>query len=177
MERIGGGNMINNQEFYADDDNPSSKQKKQIWRHIQKEIKPETSLIFRIKDMRSFYYGIAASFLFFFAAVGLYTTGKQIIYNSKPEEMKLNGAYQSAIKEFEKVVPAVVSNVSQTGDMKDYLNSKKEQLNYINAAITDIKNEMGSADLTPIKQIRLRQLYNAKLRVLQEIIDKGDMEL
>lgn len=169
--------MLNDNNFYADDDVPTPQQKNAMWKSIEKGIKPEKRIVFRIKDLPSFYYGIAATFIFFFAAIGIYTSAKQFIYNAKPEEIKLNTAYQSAINEFEKVVPSAISTMPQSINVQQYIAAKKEQLEFINSAINEFKKENGNTDLNALKQIRLRQLYNAKLKVLQEIIDKGEVDL
>lgn len=169
--------MLNKNNYYGNDDFPDLNKKKKMWNNIEAGIKPKRKFIFRIKDLPSFYYGVAASFIFFFTSIGVYTTAKQFIYNSKPEEVKLNSAYQSAIREFEKVVPTAISTMPQATNVKEYIASKKEQLNYIESAIEEMKNDTHGGSLTQLKQIRLRQLYYAKLKVLQEIIDKGEIEL
>ncbi len=169
--------MINDNDFYEDDDMPDNRQKNKMWKKIEAGIKPKHKVIFNIKHLPSFYYGMAASFLLIFSSIGLFTTAKQLLYEAKPGELKLNTAYQSAVKEFERVIPVALSTMPQSENTREYITAKKEQLNYLDAAIEEIKRETGSTDLTPLKQIRLRQLYFAKLKVLQEIIDKGEVEL
>jgi hypothetical protein len=168
-------NKIGN--FYDDETLPGPDIKRKMWKNIEKGIKPERKRFLGISDMPSFYFGIAFSVVLFFAAIGVYTVGRQVIYNAKPEEVKLNAAYQSAVKEFEKVVPVVVSSGSQSENMREYIAAKKEQLAFIDSAINNLLKELGTTDLTPVKQARLRQLYFSKIKTLQEMIDKGDVEL
>lgn len=169
--------MLKDKDFYNLQDNPTERQKKLIWEEINKNIKTSHRWAFHISDMRSFYYGIAAAVVLFFLSVGVYTTISQMIFNMKPGEVKLDTAYQSAIKEFEKVVPAVISSQPQSGNMRGYINSKWEQLRLLDNAILQLRNEIGGSDLTPLKQARLRQLYVEKLKVLQEMVDQGEIEL
>ena len=169
--------MIDEKNFYENDELPDNRQKQKMWKNIDSGIKPKTRLVFRIKDMPSFYYGMAASLIILFTAIGIYTSARQFMYNAKPGEIKLNTAYQSAVKEFERVVPVALATMPQTENIKEYIAVKKEQLSYLDMAIEEIKGETGTTDITPIKQIKLRQLYFAKLKVLREIIDKGEIEL
>lgn len=169
--------MIEENRYYEEDELPDLKQKNRMWKNIETGLKPKRKVVFRIKDMTSFYYGIAASFVLIFAAIGVYSTARQFLYNSKPNEQKLNTAYQSAVKEFERVIPVALATMPQSENTREFIAAKKEQLNYLDAAIEEVKRESGTTDITPLKQIRLRQLYFSKLKVLQEIIDKGDVEL
>ncbi|MFA4924052.1 MAG: hypothetical protein WC557_07665 [Ignavibacteriaceae bacterium] len=169
--------MIDKSKFYSDDDSPTKNQQKEIWKGINRNINPRKKIIFHISDMRSFYYGIAASFIFIFAVIGVYSTAKNVLYNMKPEEVKLDNAYQSAIREFQKVVPSVAFASQKSENAKAYVNLKEEQLRYIDENISTIKSETGTTDLSPLKQLRLRQLYAAKLKALQEIIDNGEIDI
>ncbi len=169
--------MIDKSKFYSDDDSPTKKQQKKIWNGINRNINPREKIFLHINDMRSFYYGIAASVLFIFASIGAYTTAKNILYDMKPEEMKLDNAYQSAIHEFQKVVPSFELASQKSENIKAFVNLKEEQLRFIDENISIIKGETGTTDLSPLKQLRLRQLYATKLKVLQEIIDKGEIDI
>jgi len=169
--------MIEKLKFYSENDNPSKNQQKKIWKGINRSITPGKKLIFRISDMRSFYYGMAASFLFIFASIGVYTTAKNVLYNMKPEEVKLDNAYQSAIKEFQKVVPSYEHASQKSENIKVFVNMKEEQLKYLDENIAAIRKETGTTDLSPLKQMYLRQLYAAKLKVLQEIIGTGEIDI
>jgi len=169
--------MMDKSKFYSDNDSPTKKQQKEIWNGINRNINRRKKTFFHISDMRSFYYGIAASFVFIFASIGVYTTAKNVLYNMKPEEVKLDNAYQSAIHEFQKVVPSFELASQKSENVKAFVNIKEEQLRFIDENISIIKGETGTTDLSPLKQLRLRQLYAAKLKVLQEIIDKGEIDI
>ncbi len=169
--------MLDKSKFYSENDEPTRHEQKEIWKGINRNINPQRKMIFRISDMRSFYYGIAASFLFIFASIGVYTSAKNVLYNMKPEEVKLDNAYQSAIREFQKVVPSFELASQKSENVKAFVNLKEEQLKYLDENISIIKSETGTTDLSPLKQLRLRQLYAAKLKVLQEIIDKGEIDI
>ena len=169
--------MMDKSKFYSNDDSPTKKQQKEIWNGINRNINPRKKAFFHISDMRSFYYGVAASFVFIFASIGVYTTAKNVLYNMKPEEVKLDNAYQSAIHEFQKVVPSFEFASQKSENVKSFVNMKEEQLRFIDENISLIKSETGTTDLSPLKQIHLRQLYAAKLKVLQEIIDKGEIDI
>ena len=169
--------MIDKSKFYSDDDSPTKKQHKEIWNGIIRNINPRKKAFFHISDMRSFYYGIAASFVFIFASIGVYTTAKNVLCNMKPEEVKLDNAHQSAIHEFQKVVPLFELASQKSENVKAFVNLKEEQLRFIDENISIIKGETRTTDLSPLKQLRLRQLYAAKLKVLQEIIDKGEIDI
>lgn len=169
--------MINKDEFYGNEDNPSSPQRERMWKVIDGASRSKKMHIFNIGDRRSFYLGMAASVILFFTVVGAYVTTRQIVYSMKPEEVKVNNAYQSAIKEFEKVVPSVVSSMQTSEGMRSYMDSKREHLRLLDEAIAQMKNESAGQDLSPLKQLHLRQLYTEKLIVLQEIAEKGNTEL
>jgi len=166
--------MINKDEYYMEN-SPDQKTKNRIWKNIEKNIKPERRSLFDFRLFPGFYYGMAASVILFFTCYGIYSFGKSVLYEMKPEELKLNTAYTTAIREFEKVVPAAVSagNYYQ----KDLLGSKMEQLNQIESAILELKRETYNNDLTPLKQLHLRQLYVTKLKILLEIIEQGEVTL
>lgn len=166
--------MINKDDFYMEK-SPDQKTKNKIWKNIEKEIKPERKWFLSFRSLPGFYYGMAASVILFFTCYGIYSFSRSVLYQMKPEELKLNTAYVSAIREFEKVVPAAVS----TGNYyeKDLLSSKMEQLRQTESAILELKRETYNNDLTPLKQLHLRQLYVTKLKILLEIIEQGEVTL
>lgn len=166
--------MINKDEFYMEN-NPDNKTKNRIWKNIEKEIKPDRNTIFNLHKLPGFYYGMASAVVLFFSLYGVFSFGKGVLYQMKPEELKLNTAYQSAIQEFEKVVPAAVT----TGNYyeRDRISAKMEELNQIETAILELRKETHNNDLTTLKQLHLRQLYITKLKILLEIIEQGEVKL
>lgn len=165
--------MINKDKFYSEH-MPDIKAKSRMWKNIERKTKPEKKLFFILHTMPGFYYGMAAAVVLFFTFYGVYSFGRNLLYDMKPEEIKLNKAYQSAINEFEKVVPAV-----NTGNYyeRDLYSAKMEQLRQIETAILELRRETYNNDLTPLKQLHLRQLYVNKLKILLEIIEQGEINL
>jgi len=169
--------MIEKEKFYKVNESPDYSTRRKIWKNVERNIKPTGISLFNIHDSRSFYFGMAASFILVFFLIGVYTSTKALLYEVKPEEIKLNSAYQSAIHEFERVVPAVVSNIPQTSIKRSVVASKMEELNFINQAIEDIRKENLNHDLSPLKQMSLRQLYINKLKTLQDILEQGEVTI
>ena len=64
-----------------------------------------------------------------------------------------------------------------TNFLEEILSTREDQLRSLDAAIVDLKNEVNGHDLSPLKRARLRQLYSLKLRVIQEMIEQGEIEL
>ncbi len=169
--------MINQEKFYTPSEHPDGTTKLRMWNNIQRELYNRKSSLFSIQDRRSFLYGIAAAFLLYFASVGVYTTIKHTQENAKPGVVRLDEAYQSAIKDFETIIPQMVSGTAINDNDKQYIEVRKEELRKIDDAIFNFKKEIGGGDCSPLSQLRLRQLYSMKLTVLQELIDKGEKEL
>ena len=91
--------------------------------------------------------------------------------------MKLDAAYQSAIEEFERVVPQIVSIGGNNPGEINYFTIRKEQLLKIDDAIAGLRSESSGSDLSSLKQKKLRELYSMKLKVLQEMVENGEIEL
>lgn len=177
MDFNGEHKMIEKEKYYQTNELPDAETRRQIWKNIEKNIKPARATFLNIQDSRSFYFGMAASVVLIFFVIGFYTSAKALLYEFKPEEIKLNTAYQSAINEFEKVVPSVVSNIPTTSIKRSVVASKMEELNYINNAIEELRKENLNHDLSPLKQMSLRQLYINKLQTLQDILMQGDVTI
>jgi hypothetical protein len=169
--------MIKPEQFYQQNDLPDKGTKARMWRNIRNATQRPAFSFLSIADKRSFIWGMAASVIMYFASVGIYTTVRQSVQNSRPQVVRLDAAYQSAIKEFENVVPQIVSNVGTNPGGASYVAVRKEQLLKIDGAITGLKMESTGADLSSLKQKKLRELYSMKLKVLQEMIENGEIEL
>lgn len=168
--------MIDPKQFYSEEDHPDTETKKNIWEGISKRIFRSNRASMFTFDRKSFVYGMAASFILMFTMVGMYSTFKQIVEHSQPQEIKTDKAYRSAIQEFESVVSS--SNTTHASDGKDHLSSvRKTRLTYLNGAIDELRQDLNSHDLSPLKRQRLRELYNLKLTLLQEMLQKGDIDL
>jgi len=165
------------EQFYSHNEHPDSESKKRMWQHIKQETKAPSSSLLYIESKRSFIYGIAAAVLLYFTSVGIYSTIQKTIENGKPQEVRFNEAYQSAIEDFEQVLPHLINGSFASEKERDYVQVRKEQLEKIDAAIASFYHERGTGDITPLAQSRLRNLYSMKLQVLQQMIDQGDIVL
>ncbi len=168
--------MIDPKQFYSEKDHPDNVAKKNIWNVISKRLFISNKSSMFIFDPKSFVYGVAASFILMFAMVGIYSTFKQIVDHSQPQEIKTDKAYQSAFHEFESVVYSAKTIHDSPG--KDNLSVlRKTRLTYLNGAIDELKQGLNSHDLSPLKRQRLLELYNLKLTLLQEMLQQGEIDL
>jgi hypothetical protein len=169
--------MIDPKDFYNSHDEPTRRTKHAIWSTVEKSVAPTKSPVFFIPDVRSFAYGIAAAFLLYFSSIGVWQVVKQGMEAGQPTELKLDKAYLSAIGELERVIPVAASSQQQSPEVSGVLTARKEQLRLLDEAITGLRLETGANDLSPMKHVRLRQLYNLKLQVIQQMIEHGEIEL
>ena len=130
-----------------------------------------------ISDRRSFMYGMAASFVLYLAGVGAFNLIKQNVESAQPTEARLDRAYQSAIKEFESVVPSLVSRQGDEQHQQGRMQSREQQLKLVNEAIMGLRLDIERHEPSPIKSSRLRELYSLKLQILQNMIGNGEIEL
>ncbi|MBI3194812.1 MAG: hypothetical protein HYZ34_10165 [Ignavibacteriae bacterium] len=169
--------MISQEQFYHQHEHPDSKSKERMWKAIRSQIRQPGASLLYIESKRSFIYGIAAALLLYFTSVGVYITIGQAIESGKPQEVRFNEAYQSAIQDFEKVLPQLTNGMFANEKERDYVRVRKEQLAKIDAAIMSFLSERGKGDVSPLAQSRLRNLYSMKLQVLQQLINQGEIEL
>jgi len=169
--------MIEPGDFYTADDMPDNKNRDAMWRSIQRStssLRPKSTMI---RDRRSFMYGMAASIVLGLALVGAWTVARQALENAQPTPLRLEQAYVSAIREFERVVPSVTVKNADRPLVAGQLRDRQQQLTLINAAITELRKETNGKDLSPLKRERLRGLYSQELKILQEMIEEGEIEL
>ncbi|MCK9410305.1 MAG: hypothetical protein WCX28_10665 [Bacteriovoracaceae bacterium] len=168
--------MINPKQFYSPSDIPTEKDKRAIWNIVSNSLFPKrTSKAFSF-DRRSFVYGMAASFIVIFTSIGMYSTFKMLVETSQPQEIRMDNAYQSAIRGFEEVVSSAMVS-SKPSPKNDLASLRVLRLQYLNEAIEQLKKETNSHDLSPLKRQRLHALYNMKLTLLQEMLHQGEIEL
>ncbi|MBI3259579.1 MAG: hypothetical protein HYZ54_08925 [Ignavibacteriae bacterium] len=164
-------------EFYRNSDLPTPKAQERMWNTIENEISEKQngkSIFFLHK--RSFIYGAAASIILMLATYGMYSGIERSLANSRPDDIKFDVAYRSAIKELEKVVPAVEKTVVNTQNA-DILETRKEQIAMLDTEISVLQRDSKRGDLSGLKQAKLRQLYRQKLSILQEMIENGEIPL
>lgn len=164
-------------EFYRNSDLPSTKAQDRMWNVIEQEItgKQNQKTVFSLHK-RSFVYGVAASIVLILASFGVYSGIERSLANSRPDDVKYDVAYRSAIKELEKVVPAVEKTVVNTPNA-DILETRKEQIAMLDTEISILQRDSKRGDLSGLKQAKLRQLYRQKLSILQEMIENGEIPL
>ncbi|MGH2568425.1 MAG: hypothetical protein ACRDGA_08810 [Bacteroidota bacterium] len=169
--------MIDPMEIYKDDDLPTGRERKQMWRAIEKGIAPARTPMFFIHDRGSFAYGIAAAFVLYFASLGAWQVVTQNIEERQPAELKVDQAYRSAIGALEKVLPVAISSQPAEENGSGKLTARQQQLQLLDEAIIQLRRETGVNDLSPVMRARLLQLYSLKLQILQEMIEQGEIEL
>ncbi|MBI2428392.1 MAG: hypothetical protein HYV29_06280 [Ignavibacteriales bacterium] len=167
--------MIDPNTFYTKNDLPDDNIKHSMWNSIRQSIFPTGRTKSFVFERRSFAYGMAASFVLMFTCIGIYSTVVRIIEVAQPQEIRMESAYQKAIREFENVALSYDSHRISPGE-NSLTAVKTIQLRYLNNAIDELKQETKSNDLSPLKRLRLHELYNMKLKLLQEMIQQGDIE-
>lgn len=143
-----------------------------MWRFIDRTLRPHRPL-FSVSDTRSFVYGIAASFLLLLSGYGLYHMIERFSSSDRPAVIRFDAAYQSAIQEFERVLPAAADS-RENDQGQEVLEARLQQIRLIDAAIKELRSDIARTDISPVTHARLRQLYGLKLRVLLEIIEQGE---
>jgi hypothetical protein len=169
--------MINADQFYSRDDMPDRATQNRIWQKIRKKIHPEKHSLLLIPDRRSFLYGVAASLILYLTGVGMFHEISNALERSQPADVRLDRAYTTAIKEFERVVPIATPAVKESQQTIGRKKILEEQLQLIDQAIGEIRLETNHSDYSSIKRARLRELYSMKLQVLQRMVEEGDIEL
>lgn len=164
-------------EFYRNSDLPSPKAQERMWGVIEQEItgKKNGKTVFFLHK-QSFIYGAAASIVLMLASFGAYSGIDRALANSRPDDVKFDVAYRLAIKELEKVVPAVEKTVANSPNA-DILQTRKEQISLLDTEISLLQRDSKRGDLSELKQSKLRQLYRQKLAILQEMIENGEIQL
>jgi hypothetical protein len=169
--------MIEPGNFYTSDDVPDEKSRNAMWRSIERSTSSLRAQSLLIRDRRSFMYGMAASIVLGLALVGAWTVARQALENAQPTPLRLERAYVSAIHEFERVVPSATVQSADRPQRAGQLRDRQQQLTLINSAIADLRKETNGKDLSPLKRERLRELYSQELKILQEMIEEGEIEL
>lgn len=167
--------MIDPDKFYSKSDSPNEKVKRKMWNSIKQSLFPSVNTTSFKFERRSFAYGMAASFILIFTSIGIYSSFTRIIEVAQPQEIRLESAYQTAIREFENV--ALSNDNRSTSSVNDEKRSTLNiQLRFLNNAIEELRKETRTNDLSPLKRLRLHELYNMKLKLLQEMIQQGEIE-
>jgi len=166
---------MNIDQYYRPEEMPPGDSRKRMWNAISRATRTQGGLPV-VRDTRSFLTGMAASVILFLSAAGAYSLVDGFLESRQPHEIRFDDAYRSAIKEFESVIPST-NNLSASEPAADLLQSKLNQLKLVDEAIAELHSDIAKTDLSPLKHNRLRRLYSMKLKVLQEIIQQGGIEL
>ena len=169
--------MISPNDFYADREHPTRNETKAMWDRIGPSVPSSRPSLWRGLERRSFVFGMAAAIVLMFATVGVYTTLRNAIEVAQPAAVQIDRAYQSAIDEFEKVAVRYDAASPATGATTDLAASRQEQLSILETAISALRSETNSHDISPLMRSRLRELYSKKLALLQVMVEQGDIML
>jgi hypothetical protein len=169
--------MIKPEDFYTPEDAPGKRTTAGMWRSIQRQTEPLQATRWFVNDGRSFLLGMATTIVVGLALVGAWTLARQTFESAQPQPLRLERAYVSAINEFEQVLPVATAKVSQTPQSKEEMTQRAQQLSLVDAAISQLRLQTNGTDLSPLIRGRLRQLYALKLQILQQMIEKGEIEL
>ncbi len=166
--------MIRPEDFYHPGESPSATVVESVWASVRSKLERQNRRGVYLVDRRSFLYGVAATVLLTFATVGAYSLATALITSSRPESIQIDVAYENAIQDFERFVPAVGSVAPKE---QTVLATHKDQLQSVDQAILELKKTINGTDISPLKRSRLRKLYSLKLNIIQEMIEQGELEL
>lgn len=169
--------MIKPDDFYGEEGALREKQKNAMWNAVRRHTTAVSSRSLLMWDRRSFVFGMAASLVLGLAFYGSWTIVRQTVDASRPQPLRLEQAYVSAIREFEEVVPSLPAKNPQTTLVAGQLTQRREQLKLVDQAIAAMRRQTNGSDLSPLKRDHLRQLYSMKLQILQQMIEEGEIEL
>lgn len=169
--------MIRPDEFYRKDEQLSSSQEGKIWKSVKREFGRWEGFGARAADARSFVLGMAAMLALLFLGLGGYGITTRSLEQSKPIVLRIDDAYRNAIATFEEVLPAYAATFSSSKADSLGILSRTEQLKRVDEAIGELRGSVALHDLSPMKREKLRELYSLKLKILQEMIEKGEVEL
>lgn len=162
--------MSSRNNFYSFTDEPNKDSQKKMWKRINKEIKKGSRIRFENFDVRSFSFGFAAAVLAFFAVVGFYSTISKLSYENLPDHVRVNKAYYKAIADVEQALPLISEVNERPIYVDDRIISQREELENINKEIYSLSGAGSKYDYSKIKQLRLREFYRLKLKIIDDII-------
>lgn len=167
--------MIKSEEFYSSKDHPNIFVKNKIWKDVKRSFRKSKMKFVLGVDFKSFSFGVAFAVIVFISLVTAVNLISQFISKDEPEEVRINKAYSSAIKELERSLPEYISLLNKSESTKGLVNVRFEELEKINEAICMYKSLSKQADSSPLTQDRLRKLYQLKINAINKIIEiEGD---
>ena len=176
--------MIDPKDFYHRHDNPSPSTRRSMWRAVRSGIGEPSGARFFAFERRSFLFGMAAAVALVFAIVGIVTTFQAAIERMQPSAVRIDRAYQSAIREFEGIntVELVKSTDEPSGAgtrsaRAEVVRARLQELEDLDHGVATLRQEIKGGDVSALKRSKLQNLYARKLRVLQEMIEQGEIEL
>jgi hypothetical protein len=169
--------MTDPQDFYRRTDEPTRHERHTMWSHISGRIStPRRPGLFTL-ERRSFFYGMAASVILMFTALGMYTTVRNAVERAQPTAIRIDNAYRTAISEFERVTVRFQPSNGAENTTAELAAARREQMDILDGAIRALREEASSRDVSPMLRARLRDLYSKKLALLQTMVNQGEVEL
>ena len=156
-------------EFYKDQDKPTSVEKFSMWNEISSELnldEPKQAKILQF-HWKSFWIGQAAAVLVALALVGLITT-IQVINAPNTSTEKYQQALQSASSELSSISDLFIEEASEA--QKPNLESTVQGIQEIDILIDELKDDIIMNGMTPAKEIHMKRLYATKLDFYKEIL-------
>jgi hypothetical protein len=160
--------MIAPDNFYNHEDSPDHGERQRMWKRILQTLPMPRRRVFVIRDIRSFVYGMAATVVLGFAALGVAQFIHQLRQSSEGEQIL---AYQEAIRRFEAAVTATAQTSGDEGNGR--MASWNKEVDMVEQAIQDLRIDIRQKGSTPLKAAKLLKLYALKLQILQSIVDNS----
>lgn len=153
---------------------PTNVELKSIWNNIEPEIPKKKTTLILIRDKTSFYYGVAASIIIFFAVNGLYQFILDLNWNSKQDIQKAQIMYHEAVSRLEEI-PVLVSGNKEENN-SGYIESRRKGLKLIDQRINELQNDITKTPISSDLQFdELRKLYSKKIDLIQQMLQKGEI--
>lgn len=174
--------MIDPEEFYQRSDNPSPDSRRRMWHAIEGRIGLRSAPLL-VLERRSFILGMAASVVILLAGLGAVSGVGRLIDNARPESVRVDRVYTSAISQFEdlteRLTPA--SAIQETApalqSRRDRFLSRQEELQSLDSGIEQLRADVRAGELSPVSRAQLRDLYSRKLIVLLDMIEQGEITI
>lgn len=158
---------MDKQKIYPDIDSPTGQEKEKMWSAIQSHlspiINPENSF-----HWRSFWIGNAAALLLLFAGIGIYSTTKYMLSDTRQSTERMYTALSTATDQLKEITPILIEQAESQN--KSSIKSTAEAIAEIDQLIEELKTDMLLHGATPSKQSNLKQLYATKLDFYRDLL-------
>ncbi len=158
---------MDKQKIYPDIDLPTGQEKEKMWSaiqsHLSPTINPENSF-----HWRSFWIGNAAALLLLFAGIGIYSTTKYMLSDTRLSTERMYTALSTATDQLKEITPILIEQAESQN--KSSIKSTAEAIAEIDQLIEELKTDMLLHGATPSKQSNLKQLYATKLDFYRDLL-------